>query len=115
MITVYDARSSNSQEASGALPLTLKKNHKKTGAVTNAPKRHKRKSKKKRIQREEPVVTLADCKHRHSMRLSKVHEEVQPQLKGIRTRLNRLDLERQPPKQRKTTKRKKKVKGATSG
>jgi len=112
MITVYDTRSSNSQEASGALPLTHKKNHKKTGAVTNAPKRHKYKSKKKRIHREEPVVTLADCKHRHSMRLSKVHEEVQPRLKGIRTRLNRLDLELQPPKQRKMTKRKKTVKGA---
>merc|ERR1712087_117965 len=61
---------------------------------------------------EESTVTLEDYKRRHSMKLSKVHEEVQPRLKDIRIGLNALDLKRQPPKQRKTTKRKKTVKGA---
>jgi DNA-nicking Smr family endonuclease len=46
----------------------------------------------------EPIMSVEDFKRSHSMILTKLHEEAQPRLKDIRTRLNALDLERQPPK-----------------
>ena len=57
-------------------------------------------------------MTLVEYKRRHFMRLSKVHEEVQPRLKTIRTRLHALHLDCQPPKLRRTTEKKKTVQGA---
>jgi len=59
---------------------------------------------------EEPVDTLGKCMARHSKMLTKLHEEVQHQLKEIRSRLNALDLECQPPKQNGQNKRKTKSK-----
>ncbi|KAL3808164.1 hypothetical protein ACHAXA_010650 [Cyclostephanos tholiformis] len=56
------------------------------------------KVKKERIKQEEPTVSIEDYKRSHSMILTRLHEEAQPLLKDIRTKLNALDLERQPPK-----------------
>jgi hypothetical protein len=56
------------------------------------------KTKKERNNPDEPVMSVEDYKRSHSMILTKLHEEAQPRLKDIRTKLNALDLERQPPK-----------------
>ena len=109
VITVHDTRTSAAEEKSCVLHQTRKKGHEKSGKTQ---KRNKCKSKKRRTKYEEQAVTLEEYKRRHSMTLSRVHEEVQPRLKTIRTRLNALGLERQPPKKKKTTKKKKLVNGA---
>jgi hypothetical protein len=59
------------------------------------------KVKKERIKnKDEPAVSIEDYKRLHSMILTRLHEEVQPRLSDIRTKLNALDLQRQPPKSR---------------
>merc|ERR1712194_550279 len=112
VITVHDLRHSAPQEASSTSHQSGRGSHNKADTNKKTHKRNKCKSKKKRITPEAPVTTLEEYKGRHSVRLSKVHEEVQPRLKRIRTRLNALDLERQSPKQRRKIKRKKTVEGA---
>ena len=67
-----------------------KKRGKKVGS---APK-----VKKERIKKDEPAASVEDYKRSHSMILTRMHEEVQPRLNDIRKKLNALDLERQPPK-----------------
>mmetsp|Transcript_9005 Transcript_9005/g.15672 ORF Transcript_9005/g.15672 Transcript_9005/m.15672 type:complete len:519 (+) Transcript_9005:81-1637(+) len=57
--------------------------------------------KKQQPKQNEPTKTLEEYKAEHSIVLSKLHEEVQHQLKEIRMRLNALDIHRQPPKQKK--------------
>jgi hypothetical protein len=55
--------------------------------------------KKEQVKQEKPAIpSIEDYRWQHSMILSKLHEEVQPRLKDIRTKLNALDLERQRPK-----------------
>mmetsp|Transcript_24702 Transcript_24702/g.53529 ORF Transcript_24702/g.53529 Transcript_24702/m.53529 type:complete len:475 (+) Transcript_24702:212-1636(+) len=56
------------------------------------------------------MLSLEDCKARHSRILSALHQEAYPLLKEIRTRLNALELERQPPKQRRNDGKEKKAK-----
>jgi hypothetical protein len=58
------------------------------------------KVKKERIKKDEPAASIEDYKRLHSMILTRLHEEVQPRLSDIRTKLNALDLQRQPPKSR---------------
>ena len=112
VITVHDLRHSAPQEASSTSHQSGRGSHNKADTNKKTHKRNKCKSKKKRIKQQEPDVTLEEYQRRHSMRLSKVHEEVQPRLKTLRTRLNALRLDCQPPKQRKTTNRKKTAQGA---
>merc|ERR1711957_887828 len=104
VITVHNTTNSASREASGALHPTPCK-------ITSKKRRNKGSGKNKRRKQVETVVTLEEYRRRHSAMLSRVHDEAQPRLKRLRTRLNALDLQRQPPKQRKKTKRKKKLKG----
>eukprot|EP00584_Thalassiosira_punctigera_P007328 CAMPEP_0172539702 /NCGR_PEP_ID=MMETSP1067-20121228/10851_1 /TAXON_ID=265564 ORGANISM="Thalassiosira punctigera, Strain Tpunct2005C2" /NCGR_SAMPLE_ID=MMETSP1067 /ASSEMBLY_ACC=CAM_ASM_000444 /LENGTH=510 /DNA_ID=CAMNT_0013325427 /DNA_START=288 /DNA_END=1817 /DNA_ORIENTATION=+ len=89
---------------------TNQRTTKKSKNTKNSPKRTKGKGKKKQKKQEEPVKTLEEYKAQHSKWLSKLHEEVEQRLKEIRTRLNALDLERQPPKQKRRNKRKKTAK-----
>jgi len=97
VITVHNT--SASREASDALHRTPRKtSHQKPGASKNKPNRNKCKSKTKRRTREETIATPEDYKRRHFAILSRVHEELRPRLKRIRTRLTALDLQRQPPK-----------------
>merc|ERR1712129_132785 len=85
----------------------------KTSLISKKAKREKRpkniKGKGKKVtptKQEELVRTLDECKAQHSKLLTKLHEEVHPQLKEIRVYLNTLDHERQPPKERKKRKKK---------
>ncbi|KAL3770451.1 hypothetical protein ACHAW5_001205 [Stephanodiscus triporus] len=56
-------------------------------------------NKKEQVKQDKPAIpSIEDYRRHHSILLSKLHDEVQPRLKDIRTRLNTLDLERQPPK-----------------
>lgn len=75
----------------------------------NSTKKKKDRGKKEQRKQEEPIKTLAECKASHSRILSKLHEEVQSKLKGIRMRLNTLDLKQQTPKQKRKNKTKKKT------
>jgi len=75
-----------------------------------ATKNHTRKrrvhgKKKKKYHQEPPVKTLQEWKAEHSNKLSKIHEEVHQRLKDIRTKLNALDLKRQPSKQQRKKRR----------
>lgn len=115
VIIAHDTMSSASEEASGTSHQTRKESRKNTGMATNAKKRNKGKNKKKRIEREAPAATREDDRRRHSMQLSKVHEEVQSRLKDIRVQLHALDLERQPPKQRRLSPRNRAVSRANLG
>jgi hypothetical protein len=55
--------------------------------------------KKEQVKHDKPAIpSVEDFRRHHSIILSKLHDEVQPRLKDIRTKLNALDLERQPPK-----------------
>eukprot|EP00584_Thalassiosira_punctigera_P003793 CAMPEP_0172538824 /NCGR_PEP_ID=MMETSP1067-20121228/10140_1 /TAXON_ID=265564 ORGANISM="Thalassiosira punctigera, Strain Tpunct2005C2" /NCGR_SAMPLE_ID=MMETSP1067 /ASSEMBLY_ACC=CAM_ASM_000444 /LENGTH=480 /DNA_ID=CAMNT_0013324399 /DNA_START=123 /DNA_END=1564 /DNA_ORIENTATION=+ len=63
------------------------------------------KTKKMQLKQKEAVKT-EDHMARHSTMLTRLHEEMQPQLKRIRTRLNALDLQRQPSKQKRHLKKK---------
>ena len=85
-----------------------KTSKKSTKKKKNSSKRNKGKSvKKKQVKHEKPTLSLEQCKALHSKTLTKLHEEAEPLLKEIRMRLNALDLERQPPKQKKRKNRKK--------
>ena len=55
---------------------------------------------------ESSTITLEEYKALNSKILSKLHEEAGLRLKDIRTLLNALDLQRQPPKQKKKKNRK---------
>ena len=56
-------------------------------------------NKKEQVKQDKPAIpSIEDYRRHHSMILSKLHDEVQPRLKDIQTRLNTLDLKRQPPK-----------------
>jgi len=87
---------------------------KKVKTINNSTRKTKGKGKTKKqsIKQEEPVKikTLEEYKAQHSNILSKLHEEVHPHLKEIRTRLNALELERQPRKQKRKKKGKTKIK-----
>lgn len=102
-----------SQELNSTIPKKKKKQTAKQAKKHgNGAKKRKGKGNKK-IQRTVDVRDASpdgECRAQHSKLLSKLHEEVQPRLKEIRTRLNALDLERQPPKEKQ--KNKKKQKGA---
>lgn len=104
VITVSDTNDTSQSTDCGSSPKKKKPKAKK--------RRHARKKIKGRGKKEqnEVIKTLGDYKAHHSTILSKLHEEVQAQLKEIRIRLNALDLERQPPKQKRKSKREKKVK-----
>jgi len=93
-----------SQETSNSRPTTPEQAKK----INNSTKKKKGKGKKEQSKQKAPIKTLEEYKAYHSTILSKLHEEVQLRLKEIRTRLNGLDLERQPPKQKRKSKRKKK-------
>ncbi|KAL7543600.1 hypothetical protein ACHAXR_012912 [Thalassiosira sp. AJA248-18] len=93
---------------------TVSESSKQTKAKKTIAKNRRKKTngKGKRIpsKQQDRVKTTEEHKAVHSKLLTKLHEEVQPQLKEIRNRLNALDLERQPPKQqKKKNKRKTKV------
>lgn len=72
--------------------------------TTKKPKGNGKKKKKQNNQRES-TKSLEEYKVEHSCVLSKLHKEAEPTLKEIRTRLNSLDLYRQPPKQKKSKRR----------
>mmetsp|Transcript_46707 Transcript_46707/g.98132 ORF Transcript_46707/g.98132 Transcript_46707/m.98132 type:complete len:413 (+) Transcript_46707:659-1897(+) len=123
IISVHDT--SASQEAScSCSPNTSQQASSTHTRQRNEPPRKKRKTNKKKNKRtgihekkqqsesrqNKPAKTLDEYKAEHSIILSKLHEEVQHQLKEIRMRLNALDLERQPPKQKKKNNNKKKNK-----
>lgn len=106
VVTVHDATASRGTAAGpraappvAQKPPTTESSRKRAGARRKKPKPHE--------PRRVVVTTLLEYKAQHSKRLSKLHEEAQPRLKGIRTRLTALDLERQPPKQKKRKKKKK--------
>ena len=107
VITVHDT-SSVQEPSISASNQTKKSTAKKS--KSNKPKKAKGKKKKqtKQHQNKEPEMSLEEYKAQHSKILTKLHEEAEPRLKEIRTRLNALDLERQPPKQKKKKNKKKK-------
>ena len=121
IIMVHDTRGSGSgaEETSDSPRRSpCKARRKNTGAIKNTAKGNKHGGGKQRRAREAPtappVAEAEEHKLRHSALLSRMHEEAQPRLKDIRTRLNALNLERQPPKRRKAAKREKARDGADS-
>ena len=72
---------------------SAKAKKKKSRAARNGSK-----AKKGQIRQDKPTMSVEDYKRCHSMILTRLHEEAEPRLKDIRTKLNALDLERQPPK-----------------
>ena len=81
------------------------------GKSQNCPRKANSRRKKAPVKRQQSVKTLEECKAQHSKMLTKLHEEVQPQLKQIRNYLNLFDLERKPPKLKvKSTRKNKKSK-----
>jgi len=111
VVTVHDATASRGTGVSTrAAPVA-----KKPSATKSSRKKASARRKKKQHEPRRVVTTLMEYKAQHSKRLSKLHEEAQPRLKEIRTRLNAIDLERQPPKQKKRKKKKKKKKDAAAG
>ena len=123
VISVHDTNKPSSQESSSngnannqtnksSSPKKSKPTSSKSG---NSSKKNKGKNKKAKGTKEKhPIysstLSIEGYKAQHSKVLSKLHEEVQSQLKDIRMRLNALDLERQPPKQKKKKKNKNKSK-----
>jgi DNA-nicking Smr family endonuclease len=109
VITAYDTTASEDGSDSDSKP-TNKSAPKKSRKSKNGPKNKTKGkgNKKKQTERRESIKTLEYFKAQHSKLLTKLHEEVENKLKEIRTRLNALDLERQPPKQKKKNKSKKK-------
>ena len=109
IINVYDTNAV--QEAKGE---SLNQNTKANKKV-NSKKKKKTNGKNKKKQQikhhEKDTLTLEDFKALHSQTLTKLHEEAEPQLKEIRMRLNTLDLERQPRKQKKSKHQKKPKQG----
>jgi len=87
---------------------------KKNKSTPKHPKKHYNRTKKTRCKRKKTqnkqayaIKSVEEYKAHHSKILSKLHEEVEHQLKEIRMRLNSLDLERQPPKNKRKNYRKK--------
>jgi hypothetical protein len=72
---------------------STKAKKKKSRAARNGSK-----VKKGQVRQDKPAMSVEDYKKCHSMILTRLHEEAEPRLKDIRTKLNALDLERQPPK-----------------
>lgn len=100
-----------SQEQNGTIPRKKKKQTAKQ-AKKHGNRAKKSKGKGKNIHRTLDIrdaSPASECRARHSKFLSKLHEEAQPRLKEIRTRLNALDLERQPPKEKRKNKKKQKA------
>ena len=120
VISVHDTdtNASSSQESSNNTTNQTNKSSssKKSKSSKSSLKKNKGKKNKKNkgTKEKNPVysstLSLEEYKAQHSKVLSKLHEEVQSQLKDIRMRLNALDLERQPPKQKKKKKNKNKSK-----
>ena len=116
VISVHDNTSSSQESSNNTSNETNKssssKNSKSSSSKSTSKKKNKGKKNKK--SKKHPIysstLSLEEYKAQHSKVLSKLHEEVQSQLKEIRVRLNALDLERQPPKQKKKNKRKDKSK-----
>jgi len=108
VIVAHDTSASQGPKS----PSPTSNSQKKVKKSKNSSKSSKGKGKKKKQNKHQVSVktTLEEYKAQHSKLLSKLHEEAEPRLKEIRTRLNSLDLERQPPKKKKTNKRKKKSK-----
>jgi len=105
VITAHDTNASQ-ETISGNHNEKNKSTPKKAKTTKKSSTKAKGKCKKRQSNREESTKTLEEYKAQHSKILSKLHEEVEPRLKEIRTRLNSLDLERQPRKQKKKNKRK---------
>eukprot|EP00584_Thalassiosira_punctigera_P025299 CAMPEP_0172576730 /NCGR_PEP_ID=MMETSP1067-20121228/137872_1 /TAXON_ID=265564 ORGANISM="Thalassiosira punctigera, Strain Tpunct2005C2" /NCGR_SAMPLE_ID=MMETSP1067 /ASSEMBLY_ACC=CAM_ASM_000444 /LENGTH=310 /DNA_ID=CAMNT_0013369407 /DNA_START=1068 /DNA_END=1997 /DNA_ORIENTATION=- len=100
VITVCDTNdlaqkmsSSSATKEKKAVPKQHTKNHKYSG------KGKEDKGRKMHVERKD-VLELKNHRAHHSTKLSKLHEEIQPRLKEIRTRLNALDLKRQAPKKK---------------
>ena len=119
VIRVHDinTNASSSQESSNNTTNQTNKSSssKKSKSSKSSSKKNKgKKNKNKGTKEVHPIysstLSLEEYKAQHSKVLSKLHEEVQSQLKDIRMRLNALDLERQPPKQKKKKKNKNKSK-----
>jgi len=114
MIIVHDTNIVPQGEDNGSSS-TTKKNRpatkKHATKHSKLSKKIKAKKKKEQSNRVEAAKTVEDYKTHHSKLLSKLHEEVQPQLKEIRMKLNALSLERQAPKKKRTSKKKNKAKG----
>jgi len=110
--TNNDASRENSDSSSKEKKKPTTKHVRKHG---NSTKKTKGKRKKEQSKQVELVKTLEDYKAHHSKLLTKLHDEVQPRLKEIRNRLNSLDLERQPPKKKRSIKKKKKGEGNAGG
>ena len=121
VIRVHDinTNASSSQESSNNTTNQTNKSSspkksKSTSSKSSSKKNKGKKNKNKGTKEVHPIysstLSLEEYKAQHSKVLSKLHEEVQSQLKDIRMRLNALDLERQPPKQKKKKKNKNKSK-----
>jgi len=95
-----------SQGVDSTIPKQKKKSHHKNRKSNKNKKKNKGKDETK--QQNEHIKTLEDYKAEHSAKLSKLHEEVEHRLKEIRMKLNALDLERQPRKQKRQSNKKKK-------
>ncbi|KAL7529077.1 hypothetical protein ACHAXR_002789, partial [Thalassiosira sp. AJA248-18] len=104
VINVHDTNAP--QEATSE---RLKQMNAKKTKAKNSRKKANGKVKRVPSKQQDRVKTIEEHKALHSKLLTKLHEEVQSQLKEIRNRLNALDLERQPPKQKKRNKSKTKV------
>ena len=89
-----EAGSSSSKQRNKLAPKNVKTTKKSTNKAKGKDEM------KKKSKKEEPTKTLEEHKAHHSTMLSKLHEEVHPRLRGIRMRLNALELERQSPKQK---------------
>ncbi|KAL7525653.1 hypothetical protein ACHAXR_001100 [Thalassiosira sp. AJA248-18] len=105
VINVHGTNSAyqESRNVSSTLVDTYTKQTSKTPKAKNRSKMAKGKCKQVHLKKEEPGQTLEEFKTQHSKILSKLHEEAQPRLKEIRNRLNALDLQHQPRKQKKKT------------
>ncbi|KAL7535249.1 hypothetical protein ACHAXR_006377, partial [Thalassiosira sp. AJA248-18] len=111
VINVHDTRSAcqeSSNDSSTRIDTPTKQTSKK---AKNRAKKVKGKCNQVPLKQNVPVQTLEEYKNQHSKILTKLHEEVQPRLKEIRTRLNALALERQPRKQKKRNQRNKRANG----
>ena len=95
VIILHHDSNSNKKNSNSIQQLNKKTKKKKSKVVRN----NKTNVKKEQVKHDKPAIpSVEDFRRQHSMILSKLHDEVQPRLKDIQTRLSALDLERQPPK-----------------
>ena len=107
-VIIVHGTSTANKEPTGSILKPSKKANNNNKKSTKKPKGRGGKSKTKQVKKQvENTPSLGECKTLHSETLTKLHEEAEPQLKEIRMRLNALDLERQPPKQKKRKNKKK--------